>query len=64
METIYNAKDPLIQSLRRRKQDELLDLYSFYLETKVDAIRDALIEKARDLAELDPQFQFEPKDTQ
>jgi uncharacterized protein (UPF0305 family) len=58
MEIVYNHKDPLIQSLRDRKLDEFLDIYSFYLLTRVDDIRNEAMQKAKDVAELDPKFQF------
>ena len=62
MAEMYNTKDPLIQSLKTRKLDELLDLYSFYLQTKLESVREEVIAKARDLAELDPHFQFALKE--
>jgi len=43
----------------RRKQNEFLDVYSFYLETRVSWIRDEVKLKAYELHLLDPSFAFQ-----
>lgn len=40
----------------KKKQNEFLDLYSLYLDTKITAIKDELILKAYQLHILDPNF--------
>ena len=43
----------------RKKQDEFLDVYSFYLLSRVSWIRDELRLKAYELHLLDPGFSFQ-----
>ena len=42
-----------------RKQDEFLDVYSFYLSARADWIRNELKLKAYELHLLDPTFNFQ-----
>lgn len=42
-----------------RKQDEFLDVYSLYLQTRVAWIRDEVKLKAYELRLLDPSFSFQ-----
>lgn len=43
----------------RKKQDEFLDVYSFYLKSGIVWIRDQVYLKAYELSCLDPSFRFE-----
>lgn len=43
----------------KRKQDEFLDVYSLYLQTRVAWIRDEVKLKAYELHLLDPTFSFQ-----
>ena len=43
----------------RRKQDEFLDVYSFYQASKVSWVRDEVRLKAYELHLLDPSFSFQ-----
>ena len=46
------------ESELRRKQDEFLDLYSLFRETRLSCIKEELLLKAYELHLLDPQFTF------
>ncbi len=43
----------------QKKQDEFLDVYSFYLRTKISWVRDELKLKSFELHLLDPTFSFQ-----
>lgn len=43
----------------KRKQDEFLDVYSLYIQTRVAWIRDEVKLKAYELHLLDPTFAFQ-----
>lgn len=43
----------------RQKQNEFLDIYSLYLETGSQWVKEAAIEKAFELHLLDPNLSFE-----
>ena len=42
----------------RKKRDEFLDVYSFYLQARVSMIKDEVNLKAYELHILDPSFNF------
>ena len=42
-----------------RKWDEFLDVYSLYLNTHLDDVKEELIEKAGELQSLDKRFVFQ-----
>ncbi|MCB9799548.1 MAG: hypothetical protein H6757_02175 [Candidatus Omnitrophica bacterium] len=48
----------LLQEIRK-KQDEFLDVYSFYLKSGIVWIRDQVYLKAYELGRLDPTFRFD-----
>ena len=51
-------KDKGVKS-KRKKQDEILDVYSLYLETGLEWIKEEAILKAYELHLLDKRFHFE-----
>lgn len=53
-----DCEEDLLEELQR-KQDEFLDVYSFYLSTGVSWIRDEVKLKAYELHLLDPAFTFQ-----
>ena len=43
----------------QRKWDEFLDIYSLYLTTRLEIVREDLLEKAEELHEIDKRFSFQ-----
>ena len=55
---LYLQDEDNYENELRRKQDELLDLYSLYLKTHLSWIREELLNKAYQLHLLNPDFTF------
>jgi hypothetical protein len=47
-----------LESALKQKQDEFLDVYSFYRRAKLPIIKQELLRKAYELSVLDPKFTF------
>jgi hypothetical protein len=43
----------------QRKWDEFLDIYSLYLTTRLEIVREDLLEKAEELQKIDKRFIFQ-----
>ena len=60
---VLRIEDPSdLQDEIRKKQNELLDVYSLYLATHFSWVRDEVKLKAYELHLLDPSFNFQPQE--
>lgn len=57
---VLRIEDPAdLQDEIRQKLDEFLDVYSFYLSTRLAWVRDEVKLKAYEIHLLDPRFNFQ-----
>lgn len=57
---VLRIEDPAdLQDEIRQKLDEFLDVYSFYLSTRLAWVRDEVKLKAYEIHLLDPKFNFQ-----